>query len=511
MYSEEHYQRVRSFLTEECHHSSGSRYGQKLQLIPFQETMLKEIYGNVDDTGKRITRKVYVSACKGFGKTFFASICALHHLLNDDEPAPMIGLVAYSKEQAGHLFDECLRQIELNPHLKKVLKINKQQKTIYYPAMQGTIKVISRVVQQVHGYSWSLLVVDELHVIENEEYLQGLVRGCAKDRKQSLLYYLTTAGIQKTWPGYQIYNYAKKVRDGKVVDPTFKTFLWEADEADDPSDENVWRKAMPGLGYNLSIDNIRQEYQSSVGSNVGMASWRQLFLNIWGQPLTQFINIDHWDACQRAMPKLDGKRITLGCDLSSKRDLSALVGIILHKGTYYVKCWAWTTEQGLLDREDKMLTKLKPFVDAGELYVETDDSINYATIRAKIAEINKVNPVDSISFCQWGAKETMDILMADVYTVYRFPQTCAAYHEPLMRLEKLVKTQRLAHDGNGLLRWCLGNMHVKDKSGLYYPVKERSIDRIDCATALLFTLWQVVPEELAPRPSPYESKRLAAI
>ena len=57
---------------------------------------------------------------------------------------------------------------------------------------------------------------------------------------------------------------------------------------------------------------------------------------------------------------------------------------------------------------------------------------------------------------------------------------------PMQELEAAVLDGRLHHDGNPVLRWCVGNVIARaDRNGNIAPDREADAKKIDCAVALI--------------------------
>ncbi|MGA0506595.1 terminase large subunit, partial [Escherichia coli] len=62
-------------------------------------------------------------------------------------------------------------------------------------------------------------------------------------RNNSLILYTSTAGFNKNSICYEIWDYAQKVRDGIIDDPTFLPCIYAAPDDADWKDPEVWKAA----------------------------------------------------------------------------------------------------------------------------------------------------------------------------------------------------------------------------------------------------------------------------
>jgi phage terminase large subunit-like protein len=86
------------------------------------------------------------------------------------------------------------------------------------------------------------------------------------------------------------------------------------------------------------------------------------------------------------------------------------------------------------------------------------------------------------------------------------------FSEPTKEFEALAKAQRLEHDGNSLLGWCVSNVMIEtDSSGNYRPSKKKSNEKIDLAVAAIMALAMHTVGGRAEGPSVYETRDILFI
>jgi len=446
------------------------------------------------------------------------------HLLHVDQENPpggtgnSIGIAASNREQAGICYKAIMDIRRNSQRLQDATHVVPSKKELTGLRKQSFLKCMSKDNKGAHGNSFSLLYIDEGHTIgdtsSDQEYLDALIYSASK-RDKSLVIWTTTAGYRKTGKCWSVYNYAKQVQSGNVSDPTFFAQIFEATPEDDPGDRGTWNKANPSLDLmdgRLSSEQFALDYQQAKLSNSTMASYRRQRLNQWTSAETNFIDLSHYDACFGAYPNFaPGTPLVLALDLASHQDLSALSGIINYQNKYYVLSWAWTTSRAIEVREKQNLMRFQDFIQAGELYLEEGDTINYSLIRDKIKEISRHYKIKAIVCDPAGSNETSQLLQLEKYNVLNFGQSKYLYNDPMRRLEKLIIDGRLVHNGNSLLRWQLGNLQAKDSNGMLSPSKATASEKIDSWVAVLMALSQVNDASEAKRKSIYETKEIMRI
>ena len=164
-------------------------------------------------------------------------------LFADGEPGAEIISAAGDRGQANIVFDIARDMIGNNQHLtqrSRVLRNVIKYKSSWY-------KSISAEAYTKHGLNCHAVIFDELHTQPNRELWDVLTTSTGA-RRQPLTMALTTAGHDRASICYEVHEYAEKVRDGIIDDPTFLPVLYCADVDDDWTQEETWRKANPGYG-----------------------------------------------------------------------------------------------------------------------------------------------------------------------------------------------------------------------------------------------------------------------
>lgn len=96
---------------------------------------------------------------------------------------------------------------------------------------------------------------------------------------------------------YEIHQKAKDIIEGRKIDHTFYPVIYGADESDDWTDPEVWKKANPSLGITVGIDKVHDAYESAKQNPGEENAFRQLRLNQWVKQTVRWMPMDKWDRC----------------------------------------------------------------------------------------------------------------------------------------------------------------------------------------------------------------------
>src|SRR5690606_17909267 len=179
-----------------------------------------EVFGTLRPDGLRQYRTASLWIPRKNGKSTLAAAIALYLLVGDDEPGAEVILAACDKDQASVVFDIAVGMVRQSPYLSGRLKVVPSTKRIVDPQTSGHLRAIPADAAGSHGFNAHGVVADELHAWPNRE-LYDVLQTSMGARRQPLFLTISTAGFDRQSIGYEVYEYACKVRDGIIEDPTF--------------------------------------------------------------------------------------------------------------------------------------------------------------------------------------------------------------------------------------------------------------------------------------------------
>ena len=325
-YDEEKADRAVRFI-ENLKHTKGKWAGKRFWLFPWQEQVIRDIFGIVDEHGNRQFRTAYVEIPKKNGKSELAAAVALYLLYADGEPSAEVYGAAADRQQASIVFDVANQMVQMCPALLKRSKIMTATKRIVNYSNAGFYQVLSAEVGTKHGLNVSGLVFDELHTQPNRQLYDVLTKGSGDAREQPLYFLITTAGTDRESICYELHTKALDILDGRRIDHTFYPVVYGMADDGDWSDEKNWYKANPSLGQTIKIDRVRDMFREAKENPAEENVFRQLRLNQWVSSLTRFIPEHIYDLGAQPinMVSLEGRDCYAGLDLSSTGDITAFV------------------------------------------------------------------------------------------------------------------------------------------------------------------------------------------
>lgn len=479
-----------NWIEKYCTHVKGEWGGGPLLLEKWQKGFINDLFGWKNRlTGKRKYRRALVFVPRKNGKSTLGSAIALYLLCGDAENGPEVYSVASDRLQAGIIHSVAKEMVYQNQALSKRLQVYRT--SIIYDKSAGAYLVLSADAPRQHGKNSHGIIFDELHTQPNRD-LWDVMATSTGSRQQPLMIAFTTAGFDKNTICFEQYEYAKKVRDGIIKDPTFLPVIYEADENDDIYSEATWKKANPNYKISLKEEYIRTEAARAKNEPAYENTFRRLQLNQWTTSETKWINDDAWMKGQQPFGPsiLEGKPCTAGLDLASTRDICALVlSFAFPDGKYYLLPFFFIPELTARERTRKDGVNYDLWIKQG-LMIETPGNVtDYDLIRNKLNELKKVYNIQSLAYDRWNASQLVIDLQADGFTCNPFGQGYASMSAPTKQWEQLIYQGKLIHGGNAVLRWMNSNiMILQDPAGNIKVAKDKSTEKVDGIIAGIMAL-----------------------
>jgi phage terminase large subunit-like protein len=480
---------VAEFFRRHLKHVKGEWAGERFELADWQRREIVEpLFNTLRPDGLRLFRTAFVSVPRKNAKSTLAAGLGLWMLYCDGEQGAEIISAAADRAQAAIVFDIAKSMVEADPVLRAMTVVYRRE--LFVPSTGSSYKVISAEAYSKHGLNLSGAVVDELHAHESRELLDVLSTSMGA-RRQPLLFIISTAGHDRNSVCRQVYEHAVKVKDGIVRDESFLPVLYGADEQDDWTSPEVWKKANPGFGVTIKPDFLEQECRRAVEMPAYENAFKRLHLNIWTSVEVKWLSMEHWDSgAVRIDPAtLRGRPCYLGVDLSSTRDLSAVVALFpAPDGTYDLLCDFWLPADMLADRVRRH-GMFEVWAKQGYLTLSPGNVIDYEMIERRIRQLGGFYLVETIAVDPWNSSQMIARLQADGLPCVPVQQTIGNLSSATKALEGLVLEGKLRHGGHPILKWCASNAVVRqDANENLRVVKDKSPDRIDGISATVSAL-----------------------
>ena len=479
---------------ENLRHTKGKWAGKRFWLLPWQEQIVRDVFGIVDENGNRQFRTAFVEIGKKNGKSELAAAVALYLLFADNEPSAEVYGAAADRQQASIVFDVANQMVQMSPALMKRCKIMAATKRIVNYDNAGFYQVLSAEVGTKHGLNVSGLVFDELHAQPTPHLYNVLTKGSGDAREQPLFFLITTAGTDRNSICYAIHTKAKDILENRRVDASFYPVIYGIEDDDDWSDEENWRKANPSLGYTIPLDRVRDAYREASQNPAEENVFRQLRLCQWVTSTVRWIPDHIYEQGNRPidLESLKGRDCYGGLDLSSSGDITAFVLMFppcTETEPYYMLPFFWVPEDTIPQRVKRASVPYDVWVRQGYLMSTEGNVIHYGFIEKVIEQLGELYHIREIAFDRWGAVQMVQNLEGAGFTVVPIGQGYRDMSPPTKAFYELLMKGEIIHGGNPVMRWMAGNVVVEtDPAGNIKPTKAKSAEKIDGIVAAIMAL-----------------------
>jgi len=470
-------------------HSKGPAAGQPFRLRPWQEAIIRPLFGTLDPDGYRQYRTTFIFLPTRQGKTELAAALMLYMLFADQESGAELFSVAVDIDQAALVFNTAQAMVQHDPELARRLEVVPSRRRILHHPSSSAWRVIASDAPSALGVNASGLALDELAAWPHREIFD-VMSSRTGSRRAPLTVIITTAGSDEHGVGKEVYGYACKVRDGVIEAPSFLPVIYEAPADADPWSEATWRACNPALGDFRSLQEFQAAARLAEEVPGREAAYRRLYLNQWvTQQDHPWIPLEVWDRCLTPRPAggFAGRRAFLMLDAATTRDLAALGTLVADDdGGYTVLPEFFCPADSIAERVRTDKVPYDLWVRQGYLTATPGNVIDVGVIRRRIGELMATYQVVEIAVDPWNLRDRIAEWQREGLPVVPVEQTMANLTTAAKAFETLVLSRKLRHDGHPVLRWNVSNCCVDiDANGNLKPSKKRSAEKIDGVSALV--------------------------
>jgi len=473
-------------------HVSGKWKGTLLKLQPWQCFIFSVAFGwvNRSDNLRRF-REIYIEVPRKNGKSVTAAIIGNYMFAVDGEPGAEIYSGATTEKQAMKVFEPAWLMTVDNKEYAEYFGLDtsgtrKYPKGIY--CLSTNSKFFPIVGLPGDGDSPHCAIVDEYHEHRTSDLYDTMGTGMGA-RQQPLLVVITTAGTNTASPCYDKRSQCIKVLSGEIVNDSIFTVIYTLDKDDDWTDFNLWRKANPNYQVSLFEPYLRKQYNEAMQAAAKQNILRCKHLNQWCNAGVAWMDINKWENCadpELRMEDFAGEDCWVGIDLASKIDLAAM-SILFRRGEIYYLFVKFYLPEERAKGEDK--THYAGWAHDGYITLTPGNRIDIDVIEEDLRHIARNYNVLEVPHDPWNAAQFVAHMQKEGIEMIEVPQTVGHLSEPTKEMEALVLEEKLFHDGNPVLSWCVGNVVINlDKKDNVFPYKEKPENKIDGAIASILAL-----------------------
>ena len=474
-------------------HIKGRWAGQPIEPSAWQVFIIINLYGWLwEATGLRRYKSAYIEVGRKNGKSTFVAPLGLYMTRWDGEPGAEVYSAATSRDQARIVFDTA-RDMVRNSKLKN--HIQAYNHSVCHEGSSSFFKPLASDSDTLEGKNTQMALIDELHAHKNRRVYDVLELSMGA-RDQALLLVITTAGDDRTGICYEVRDYLTKVLEQVFDDDSCFGVIYTIDDPDEWTNPDVWIQANPNLGISPSLEDMQRLCQKAQQTPGAASEFKRKRLDIWCEGETAYFNMEHWRLCPQLAP--DPRLKTLPCylalDLSSKRDLTALVGLFPDDDRHYHHKVKFYLPEAVLDPHKSgkahHIQKLyQQWADAGWLTLTPGQIIDYRVIYQDAKSWAEHYDAAEIAFDPWGATQLATQLQEDGFEIVQVQQSVKNFSEAMKEMDAVVIDHRFHHEHNPVMAWMMSNVNARvDKNDNVFPNKLNDESKIDGPVATFMAM-----------------------
>lgn len=513
-YNEQKAEVAMEFISCFCKQSKGAEGGKPINLLLWQKAMICTLFGFVDADGFRKYRELFLVVARKCGKTTLASTIGNYMLFLDNENGPEVYSVATTREQAKLSWNEAKKMIRKSPDLSKRSRALVGE--ILTDFNDGLFRPLASDSNTLDGLNVHCCIMDEVAAWTNGQPLYDVIIDSETARKQPLNVMITTAGTVREDIFDTLYERAEaKLTSFKSTDPDvfrderFLPLIYELDNRNEWTDENMWIKANPSIDTVKSREALRYKVEKAKQNPMLLKNLLCKDFNIRETSSEAWLNFEQLN--NEDVFSLDGKKFIWtpkgeepreltypryglgGCDLSTTTDLTAAK--VLFKvpeiDKFFVLSMYWIPDELVEKKVNEDKIPYDRWIERGLCRTTPGNSVHYKYVKQWFMEVQEQLDIyiPWIGYDSWSAKYFVEDMQSYFGSESMVPvhQGKKTLSDPMKRLANDFDSHMIIYNNNPIDKWCLANTsYEEDKNGNIQPHKtSKSTRRIDGTAALL--------------------------
>jgi phage terminase large subunit-like protein len=463
---------------------------------PWVFELAASIFGAYDkESGRRLITEWFVCVPKKNSKSTIAGALMLTSLIRNWRESAEFSILSPTLEVSNNSFAPCRDMVRKDDELDALLQVQTHIKTITHRGNAGTLKVSAADSNTVGGKKSVGTLVDELWLFGKQSTAENMLReaiGGLASRPEGFVIYLTTqsdeppAGVFR-----QKLQYARDVRDGKIIDKRFVPVIYEF--PDDMVASGDYKKpenfgmVNPNIGYSVDREFLEREFtKTQATGEESMRGFLAKHLNVEiGLNLRsdRWAGAEFWEAQSRPVVDLDyllanSEVITVGIDGGGLDDMLgfAAIGREAETGRWILCNHAWLHPVALERRKQEM-ARYKDFETDGNLNIIEALPDDVSEVAEMVKRIYDTGLLAGVGLDPEKTHKVMFQALVDIGVdekiIMGVSQGWKLIGSIIMAERKLAE-KKMIHGGTRLMNWCVGNARIEPRGNAALITKQAS-------------------------------------
>jgi phage terminase large subunit-like protein len=459
--------------------------------------LVRCIFGAYDaESGRRLIVEFFVLLPKKNSKSTVAAGIMLTALILNWRQSAEFSVLAPTVEVANNAYNPARDMVQKDDELDALMHVQSHVKTITHRESNAILKVLAADQNTVGGKKSVGTLVDELHLFGKMASAENMFRealGGLASRPEGFVIWLTTqsdeppAGVFK-----QKLEYARKVRDGEIVDPAFVPIIFEHPPEMVTSGDCLLLEHMPMVNPNIgfSVDQVFLEREFTKAQQAGPESFRGFMAKHANVEIGMNLRSDRWAGADfwEQQGQLEqtftlqeliarSEVVTMGGDGGGLDDLLGQYAIGRCKTTRRWLGWghAWA-HPSVLERRKEIAPRLRDFAAQGHLTLVERIGEDVEQFAASVALVYKANLLYKMGIDPSGIGGMLDAMLQAGVPEDRIIGIKQGWqlNGPIKTAERKLAEGVFVHSAQPLMAWCVGNAKIVPSGNAIIITKQAS-------------------------------------
>lgn len=475
--------------------------------LPWVNELVSALFGSYDPERKRrLITNYFLMVSKKNGKSMIAAGVMLTALILNTRQSGEFIILAPTKEAADNAYKPIRDMILADDELSARFQEQRHIKTVTDRLTNATLKVVAADSATVTGKKAIGVFVDELHEFGKSAKAASMLTeatGGITSRPEGFVFYCTT---QSSEPPAGVFldklKYARKVRDGEVIDRRFLPVIYEFPfhMIEEAAYENLDNAYITNPNWNVSVDAevIAQKLQEAKEAGPhALCDVRAKHLNV---EIGMNLRTDRWAGAdfwqQQAIPAFSladlierSEVVDLGIDGGGLDDLLGFAAIGRCATTSRWLTWghAWA-HPSVLERRKQEAARFTDFAKDGDLTLVKRVGDDVDDVAELVSQVERSGKLDKIGVDPSGLGGILDALLAAEVPEEKIVGISQGWKMTgaIKTAERKLAEGVMVHAGQPMMAWCIGNAKVEPRGNAVIITKQASGSaKIDPLMALL--------------------------
>ncbi len=465
-------------------------------LEPYAHFLVTAAFCTLKTDGTRLYETIILEICRKNFKTFNSAVIFLIGMLTEPDFSRFFS-VAPDYKLSSELRLAVRKIIKSSPALVKHFKITREMIRCKLNESEYTPLAYSN--DKMDGKLANIFLADEAGALDT--YPVEAMRSSQITLRNKLGIIISTQYPNENNVFSDETDFAKKILDGVISDPTVFALLYEPDEELIPkwqTENDVIFQSNPVACHDQRVFDAIVKMRAKA---ILYPNKRENFLckhcNIQYQSMGTegYIEIDKFKRC--AVPENDefwrGKRVYLGVDLAQSEDNTAVAMLTLWEDRIYAKVWGFIPRGRMEIKSTKEHVDYEKLVRDGVCFATGDEFseiVDYGEIEEFILSLRERYGVEivQLGYDRRDALSTIQRLESadEPVECVDITQHSSVLHLPIKLIYEYVYNQMFCYEQNQMLEINIRNARCTYDTNMHrYVNKKRSAGKIDMVFAII--------------------------